>query len=113
MSGLANLLNVPASEQEWMVWSFSNMDHHRQIIRAIGAQKNVDLNLYILDPIPFFSLLTWLEQHQQTHNDMDGVLGIAGFDLSGLDVNNPGQVAAWVKLHWQEHQLAAQQLGVG
>lgn len=110
---LASLFNVPATPDEWAIWSFANMDHHRQIILAIGTQKDINLAEYIVDPIPFFSLGQWVYTHQTMHNDMDGVLGIAGFDLTGLDVNNAGQVAAWIRLHALEHQQAAQELGIG
>lgn len=110
---LANLFNVPANPQEWAIWSFSNMDHHRQIIRAVSAQKKINLTEYIIEPIPFHSLGGWVYSHQAMHNDMDGVLGIAGFDLTGFDVQNAGQIAAWVRLHAIEHQNAAQNLGIG
>jgi hypothetical protein len=109
---LVNLFNLPKTQDEWNIWSFSNADHHRQIIAAIGVQKSVRLNEFILDPIPFHDLAGWVYNHQSMHNDMDGVLSIAGFDLTGLDPQNEGQVAAWIRLHAIEHQSAALSLGI-
>lgn len=121
---LPNLFNVPSDAKdwraafpvmprEWAVWSFSNMDHHRQTIRAIAAQKGINLNEYTVDPIPFFALGAWAYNHQQMHNDVNGVLGTGGFDLTTLDVEDAGQLTAWIRLHASEHQSWATILEIG
>ena len=52
---LANLLNVPRTPEERLVWSFAHMDQHVKINNAL-FQKNSSyiLPLYILDPMPDF-----------------------------------------------------------
>lgn len=109
---LANLFNVPSTLEEWSVWSFSHVDHHRQIIRTMREKYEIRLPEFILDPIPFHALDGWLWSHQQMHNDMDTPLAIGGFDLTGLDLDNEGQVAAWIRLHATDHARAADRLDI-
>ena len=111
---LANLLNVPAPNDEnaFHEFSFSNQDSHNRIVNAIYGQKGTSLSIYVLDPMPFFDMGVWLRNHQQMHNDMNGVTGIAGNDLSSVDFNDPEQAAYWMQLHWSEHQQNEQLLGL-
>jgi hypothetical protein len=111
---LATLLNIPTAGDFRTLneMSFSNQDQHRQIARAVQAQQGIALNVYPLDPIPAYDLTGWLQLHQQAHNDMASVLNIGNYDLSSLDFQNQGQVAAWVRLHFSMHQQAAQILGL-
>jgi hypothetical protein len=109
---VANLFNVPETEDLWNVWSFSNQDHHRAVNDAILKQMGEFLPLYIMDPMQLSDLSGWAQNHQQAHNDVNSALGTAGFDLTGLDLDNPGQIAAFVRLHATEHQVWAQKLGV-
>jgi hypothetical protein len=109
---LANLFNVPRSLEDWNVWAFSHMDQHRQIAFAIQRKKSVTLAQYALDPMPFQSLGVWVWNHQQMHNAMNSALDLSGFDLTGLDIENKGQVAAWIRLHSSEHVAAAAALGI-
>lgn len=110
---LATLLNVPsaADARSLSEWSFSNQDQHRQIVDALAAQKNIVVQLYPLDPIPSYGLVGWFQNHQQAHNDMANALNIALFDLSDVDFKDSEQLAAWVRLHFDMHQQAAQILG--
>ena len=109
---IASLFNVPETGDFWNVWSFANQDHHRIVCDAIFKQKSQFLPLYILDPMPLSDLSDWGRNHQQAHNDVNSILGTPGFDLTGLDLDNAGQVAAFIRLHATEHQVWAQQLGV-
>ena len=109
---LANLFNVPASEQDFMVWAFSNMDQHRQLVTAIAAQKKLDLPLFPLDPIPFDDISDWSRAHQEAHNNFTQALGIGGVDLTDVNLKDPGELASWIRLHANEHQQAAQILGI-
>ena len=112
---LANLLNVPNpnSENDFAEFSFSNQDSHNRIVNAAYAQKNVQLSVYVLDPMPFFSVGVWLQNHQQMHNDMNGVSGVAGNDLTSVDFSDPEQASYWMQLHWSEHQANEQFFGIG
>ena len=113
---VADLLNVPKSYLELMRFSFSHQDQHQKIADAIFSQKGQALPVYILDPMqqpktPEFE--NWLENNQAAHNDFTGILGIDGNDLTGVDWNEDDQVESWCRLHFQEHYLAAQALGIG
>jgi len=112
MMSLANIFNTPASEHDFMVWSFSNMDQHRQIVTAIAAQKKLDLPLFPLDPIPMHDIEGWARQHQESHNDFTQALGIGGVDLTDVNLKDPGELAAWIRLHANEHLQAAQILRI-
>lgn len=109
---LAALFNVPDEEKDFLMLSFSNMDEHRQIVDAIRTQKGVELPLYPLDPMPLHDLAAWANIHQAAHNDFCRVLGIAGVDLTSVDLKDQAQVASWVRLHGSEHQQAAALLGI-
>lgn len=109
---LANLFNIPDERKDFQTFSFSNMDQHRQIIDAIRAQRGVSLTLYPLDPMPMHDLGNWAATHQQAHNDFNGVLGIAGVDLTSVDLNDSGQLSSWLALHGEEHRRAANILGI-
>jgi hypothetical protein len=106
---LANLFNIPHSEEDLQVFSFSNMDQHRQIVDAVTKQR---LTLYPLDPIPTQDARTWLMIHQQAHVEFTSALGIAGVDLTAVDFHDPEQMASWIRLHADEHMQAANKLGL-
>lgn len=99
---IANMYVVPQSEQDFMVFSFANQDHHTRLVKSLNGQGH-DLTTYQLDPVPTFDLPTWLQRHQQAHNDMNATLGTVGSDLTNLDIKNPQQLSAWIFLHVQEH----------
>lgn len=111
--GIAGLYNVPGSPEELAQWSFINMAHHRDIILAIFNRSGIQLPEYPLDPIDIKDPGTWMYNHQAMHNDMDRILGIAGFDLVDANWQDRGELAGWIFLHSQEHYQAATILGVG
>ena len=109
---LATLANVPTDDRLMAYFSFANADEHIRINQAILATTGVQLPSYVLDPIPSFDFANWLRRHQDAHNRQNAVLGISGQDLSELDQKNAEQMAAWTQLHFQEHYLASQTLGI-
>lgn len=109
--GLANLANVPRTAPEFAIFSFSNQDEHFKAAQSILSRKNINLTLYPVDPINFDALGIWLQNHQQMHNDLNGLLGTPGSDLTAIDFRNSAQVEAWTTLHFMEHQRWAQILG--
>lgn len=113
MSGLANLYNVPSTDDERAEWSFAHMAHHRDIAQRIYALIKVALPEYILDPINPADTGQWEYQHQLMHDNQNQILGIQGQDLTGVDWKNPNLIAAWVWLQANEHFQAAQILGIG
>lgn len=68
MSGLANLYNVPGTDEERAQWSFSHMAHHRDINARIYLLVKVALPEYILDPVDVNNVGQWEYQHQLMHD---------------------------------------------
>ena len=99
---IASMYSVPQSEADFMTFSFANQDHHRLVVTSLNKQ-GYDLTTYQLDPVPTFDLATWLQRHQQAHNDLNSALGTTGTDLTDLDIKNKQQLSAWIFLHVQEH----------
>lgn len=109
---LASLLNVPKSQEDWDRWSWAHKTSHERIRQAIQQQKGNNLTEYQLDPINFNAVRDFLIHNQQTHNEMNGVLGLQGSDLEGVKIEDPNQLRAWVWNHYLEHQSAELALGV-
>ena len=109
---LALICEQPETPVDWRAWSFAHMAHHRDVFRAIYQRDSVSLTLYLLDPIIEDNLGNWLYQHQTMHQQMDALLGIAGYDLLGLDWEDPDALAEWISLNGDEHYQAAAILGV-
>lgn len=110
--GLANLANVPRSPEEVSVFAFSNQDEHFKAAAALGRTKGLNLPLYPVDPIPFADIGVWAQNHQQMHNAVNAALGTAGADLTGVNFQDEAQLAAWISLHFAEHQAWQQILGM-
>jgi hypothetical protein len=110
---LAALFNVPQTEDQLAQWSFVNAAAHADIVRVVFQNRNTVLASYVLDPINPDDLETWLYQHQVMHQQMDAVLGIAGYDLLDVDWTDRGQFAAWIASHANEHLQAGQILNLG
>lgn len=106
------LYNVPTDQNSFMEMSFANVDEHRKIITAVRTLYSITIQEYIIDPIPMFDFSGWAYRHQLMHNQQNAVLGIAGNDLTAVDLTKPDEVAAWTNLHAQEHYQAASILGI-
>lgn len=113
---LAGLYNVPQDPSQLAQWSFINAAAHLDIIRVIYQKFGTVLQSYVLDPLDPAnptSMQNWLYQHQIMHQQMDTVLGIAGYDLLDVDLTDQGQFAAWIEAHGSEHLQAGQILNLG
>lgn len=113
MSAIASLYNVPSTEDEFHSWSFAHAAHHRDILRRLRALGVTNLDEFVLDPFNIDDAGVWTYQHQVMHQQMDGPLGIAGFDLIDIDFKDSNQFSGWVWLNGQEHYQAANLLGIG
>ncbi len=109
---LPGLLNLPIGDRALASWSFNHADEHIQIITTIHRRGGVALTQRILDPIANFDFKNWLWAHQQTHNEMNAVLGIQGANLSQLNFDDKDELDAWAQLHFVEHQEANFKLGI-
>lgn len=113
MSAIADLYNVPSNDAERAQWAFAHMAHHRDINRRIYELVAISLPEYILDPINLEDMDSWEYQHQLMHDNFDAILGISGFDLTGIDWKDQNQLAGWVFLNSNEHRQAADILEIG
>lgn len=113
MSAIASLYNVPATDIERSQWAFAHMAHHRDISRVLYNLTTIMLPEFILDPININDTGSWEYQHQQMHDNQNALLGIDGFDLTGLDWKKNNELAGWVFLNAQEHVQAAEILRIG
>ena len=113
MSAIAALYNVPSTPEELNEWAFAHAAHHADIIRVLYQKLGVNLDQYVLDPIPKESTGVWVYQHQIMHQQMDALLGIDGNDLSDVDFRDPNELAGWIYLNSSEHFQASNILGIG
>lgn len=107
---LSTLYNVPMSDDEFNVFSFSNQDEHNKIAMVIASRYNIQVPSYVLDPIPVAdpdAFYVWAEQHQVLHNIMDSIAGVTSNDLTDVDLSDEAQRTEWIWLHAQEHYQVA------
>jgi hypothetical protein len=109
---LADLYNIPMTNDEMKRWSFAHAAHHREMLEATRRLKNVALAEYILDPVNLALSESFFDQHQIMHNDINAVFKISSFDLTVVDWSNSAQRAGWIWLNALQHQLEAQATGV-
>ena len=113
---IAGLYNIPVTEPQLAQWSFDNATAHADIVRLIFQNYGQQLDTYVLDPFDpqdESQMQAWLYQHQIMHQQMDAILGIAGYDLTDVDFTNQGILAGWIASHANEHVQAGQILGLG
>lgn len=111
---LAVLFEVPETPEHWQEWAFVNMAHHRDIIRVVFERTGARLTESILDPFDYENPSpSWLYKHALMHQNMDQLLRIQGFDLSGVDWQDRDQLQGWITAHANEHVQAGTLLGLG
>lgn len=113
---LAGLLNIPKTPEEKSIWSFLHQDQHTKIIASLYSSSGNLLPTFAFDPMPETNqtdgnFITWLQNHQAAHTAFTSALGIDGNDLSDVDFSKEDQLASFIRLHWEEHYQAQQQLG--
>ncbi len=113
MSGLADLYNVPTTDEERAQWSFAHLAHHRDINQRIYTLIRVALPEYIIDPINIDDPGDWEYQHQLMHDEQNQILGIQGQDLTGVEWKDERLLAGWIFLNSSEHYQASAILGIG
>jgi len=106
------LFDITASDASLEQFFFWNAQDHIEINQAIQAQKTVNLFERVLHPVDPQAFDIWLELHQQSHNDINQVLGLNGNDLSELDFSDKSKVSEWMNLHAQEHLSMRQVLKI-
>lgn len=100
---LVSLLSVPATPEDWALWSFAHAQDHIEIIQAIVKDSGPQLIQYQLDPIPFQDKTDWEQRHLQSHLDMENVLGVQSTDLNDFNIKDPKKLQEWIYNNYQEH----------
>lgn len=109
---IATLYIIPRTPEEFNVWSFAHAAHHRDILRRIYEVYGSRLDEYVLDPFDPLDPGNWTALHQVMHQQMDAILGIAGYDLTELDWTDEAGLRAWMSHQGNEHYQAGTILGV-
>lgn len=109
---LAQVLYPSPTERGMEEWFLAHDRHHEAIIDAVKIGRGIILEYNPLYPVNEADLENWLELHQQMHSDMTSLFGIAGTDLTGLDLRNKETSDAWFFQHFLQHQAVAQATGL-
>lgn len=109
---ISALLNIPRSRTDWLHWSWEHRDSHDRIRAAIQKQKGVVLSDYQIEPINPDAMTLFLQNHQQLHDDMDGVLGLQSNNLQDVNLSDDRQLQSWIYLNWFEHNDAEMALKI-
>jgi len=113
---LPQVLYPPPTRHGFGEWLFAHFQHHQAIINATQTkfkQQLVMRTIYPINPADPQQVQIFLEQHQQMHDDMAGVLRIQQNDLAGVNFNKKKEMDAWFMLNYFEHLAAATNLGGG
>lgn len=109
---VADIWNMPTTEEELIRWGTLHMIVHRDQNTAIFRRFSIVLPEYWLDPPDFETESVWLLNHQTMHNNIDGVLNVAQFNLLEVDWNDPEERIGWIQSHAQLHTQEANALQV-
>lgn len=107
-----DVYNVPTTPDELSRWGTLHMILHRSQITAANGRYGVILPEFVLDPVDTTPNSSWFQQHQQMHNDIDQLTGVAQFDLIDVDWEEEAQRIGWIQGHAQLHQQETTVLGV-
>jgi hypothetical protein len=93
-------------------WFQAHARHHEAIISAFQTTQGITLPNLGLYPVNTKDLGDWLRRHQQMHSEMGQLAGVAGTDLTGLDLSNKSRSDSWFFQHFLQHQGVSQRSGV-
>lgn len=85
-------------------FALANQAAHFAVSDAIQKKYNIVVQGFVLDPPPAVDWTGWLLNHQAWHNQINGVLGTPGNDLTILDLAKEDELANWIFLHGSEHR---------
>lgn len=109
---LANLRNEPWDFDRFQAYAFSNQEEHQELTEAIQKSLGITVPIISFYPIIQSSLGAWLWQHQTMHSQLAEVLNVAGNDISQLDFKDTRSIQAWTDLHFNEHYVFRERLGI-
>ena len=100
---IAALMVVPSTPQEWALWSFAHMAHHRDVNAAIYRLTGKNFELLNIDPIPLDAPGAWIELHQEQHDAQDRLLNIEQFNLNGFDPKDRAGLESFILQNYALH----------
>jgi hypothetical protein len=103
---LSTLYEYPTDPGKLQAWSFTHAAHHRDVIRVIFETTGVVLDERILDPFDPWdegNLSSWLNAHQDMHDQTNAQLGLDGHAIWDVDWSNPDEMVPWLALNAIEH----------
>lgn len=109
------ILSIPDDSRGWDSWVFAHNSDHNEIQAAILKQKSVNLPVLQLYPVKREdedAFQTWLDLHQQAHENMTSVLGIEVQDLTDLDPSDPQSMQNWLSANYKDHQNVREELEI-
>ena len=108
---LADLANPPLDQNGMNTYSFAHSD---LCLRTIDYLNNngADIEMQNLDPVALFDVQNFLLRLQTVHDFINGVLGIEGFNLLGLNINDPQSIQEWAFNVFSEGQQGEAQTGI-
>ena len=86
---------------------FQNSNHHTLIVNSINAYNDTTLTANVLYPVDSSNsaaLQTWLQTHQQSHDAMNKVFGLASPDLTQLNLSDVNSTNVWNQQHLDGHR---------
>ena len=88
------------SMEEWALHHWGEHNEVRQAIQAQGKGNLIQRELY---PVNWEDWQALALRHQLAHNEENGVLGIAGTDLQGVNFRDKREAEEWHFSHFREH----------
>jgi hypothetical protein len=108
---LASLANAPTDGNSMSEWTFAHSDLCLRTIDFLNGKDN-KLIMQQMDPIATYDVQSALLRIQDVHNGINGVLGVSGFDLLDLNINDPNSVRSWTFNVFSEAQQWTAKTGI-
>lgn len=79
---------------------------------AIAIVNTRNPPIYPIESLNPNDIQSWLQRHQNWHNDMNSILLLPGDDLTAVNWNDPGERQSWFWINFREHQAAHSKLAI-
>lgn len=109
---LPTISTPPQDLAKWGEWWFSHWIDHQEIMQAVQAAGDGNLEVYVIIPWSQKDADGILGRHVELHDDFNEALGLSGQDLSSLNLKDPQDVIRWCQQNYVEHQAARSMLGI-
>lgn len=108
---VADLANPPLNQNDMNTWTFAHSDLCLRTIDYLN-DHGADIEMQSLDPVALFDVQNFLLRLQTVHDGVNANLGIAGFNLLGLNINDPSSIQEWAFNVFSECQQWTAKTGV-